>query len=187
MYTHTHAHHYVTTMFALWFLLSVTWGAGLAIFHSRSSALTTERCRLFEQCVEVLKEVSSVFSYDARYVTLFFQVRNRGHYMLEFEAHQHSFCVTWSAPASCSIQEWWYFVTRAFALLVYVCAHIFFVSQENVMSRFYKQRLMYNIWPIEQHVQAHKIPDIRQDQFAYAYFYGLHIHKVSGAMGRGGE
>lgn len=47
--------------------------AGVAIFHSRDN-IAPGRFQLFEQCVDVLKEVSAVFDYDGRYVALFHQV-----------------------------------------------------------------------------------------------------------------
>ncbi|EGD75783.1 hypothetical protein PTSG_07901 [Salpingoeca rosetta] len=95
---------------------------GVAIFHSRNQ-IAEGRLQLFQQCVRILKEVSDVFSYDARYVTLFYQ--------------------------------------------------------EEAQSRFIKQKLLYNIWPIEEHAKAHGVQDVASDPFAYMYFYGLHIHKLA--------
>jgi hypothetical protein len=34
------------------------------------------------------------------------------------------------------------------------------------------------VWPIEEHAKANGISDIREDPFAYMYFYGLSIHKL---------
>lgn len=50
--------------------------------------------------------------------------------------------------------------------------------EKGALSRFIRQRLLYNIWPIEQHALANGLNDIRTDPFAYMYIYGLHIHKV---------
>ena len=50
--------------------------------------------------------------------------------------------------------------------------------QPGSLSRFIKQKLMYNIWPIEEHVKTNKVSSVKKDPFAYCYFYGLFIHKL---------
>lgn len=50
--------------------------------------------------------------------------------------------------------------------------------QPNALSRFIKQKLMYNIWPIEENARQNNIDDVTKDPFAYMYFYGLCIHKL---------
>merc|ERR1712048_988205 len=51
--------------------------------------------------------------------------------------------------------------------------------QKNALSRFITQKLLYNIWPIEEYVRTNNIKDIKKDPFTYMYFYGLHIHKLA--------
>jgi len=102
----------------------VRWGnmRGIAIFHARLEIFTTERQQLMSQVLDVLFEVSTVFNYNAHYVTMFYQ--------------------------------------------------------KDALSRFIHQKLLFNIWPIEDYVNLHGIQDLRQDSFAYMYIYGLYIHKL---------
>eukprot|EP00729_Bicosta_minor_P006829 gene6829-31479_t len=95
---------------------------GVAFFHQRTVKCPERRTKLLKEIVEILEEVSAVFDYNPKYVTLFWQ------------------------PGS--------------------------------LSRFIKQKLMYNIWPIEDHVISKKVKSVKKDPFAYCYFYGLFIHKL---------
>ena len=50
-------------------------------------------------------------------------------------------------------------------------------------SRFIQQRLLLNIWPVEQQIEANarkrlRSPAVYRDPYVYAYFYGLLIHKL---------
>lgn len=47
--------------------------------------------------------------------------------------------------------------------------------------RFVEQRLLFNIYPIEEHMVKNGIRDLSRDPsgFAYLYFYGLFVHKLS--------
>eukprot|EP00163_Fabomonas_tropica_P028106 TRINITY_DN5650_c0_g1_i1.p1 TRINITY_DN5650_c0_g1~~TRINITY_DN5650_c0_g1_i1.p1 ORF type:complete len:165 (-),score=23.25 TRINITY_DN5650_c0_g1_i1:82-507(-) len=87
--------------------------------------MTPERQELFKQAVEVLREVTAVFDFNAYYVCLFYQ--------------------------------------------------------KNAVSRFVAQRLLFNVWPLEEHVKRNRVEDLRRDpsMFAYCYFYGLCIHKLA--------
>ena len=54
-------------------------------------------------------------------------------------------------------------------------------------SRFIQQRLLLNIWPVEQkmeerkrlNIHPHSIDSLSHDPYVYAYFYGLLIHKLA--------
>ena len=46
-------------------------------------------------------------------------------------------------------------------------------------SRFIRQKLLFNLWPIAQHKAQKKLKDVRTDPFVYAYFYGLCVHKLA--------
>jgi hypothetical protein len=95
----------------------------IAFFHHRTSEFTAARRGFVETCVDILFDVSAVFSYNPRYVTLFYQT--------------------------------------------------------NSISRFIRQQLLFNLWPIEKYQQEHRIQDVRADPFAYLYIYGLFIHKIA--------
>jgi hypothetical protein len=95
----------------------------IAFFHHRTAEFTASRRVFVEACIDILFDVSTVFSYNPRYVTLFYQ--------------------------------------------------------PNSVSRFIRQQLLFNLWPIESHQQAQRIADVRTDPFAYLYLYGLFIHKIA--------
>jgi hypothetical protein len=38
---------------------------------------------------------------------------------------------------------------------------------------------MFNLAPVEAHVKANRIADVRLDPFCYTYFYGLCVHKLA--------
>lgn len=46
-------------------------------------------------------------------------------------------------------------------------------------SRFVRQKLLYNIAPIEEHKRSLLLSDVRTDPFVYCYFYGLCVHKLA--------
>ena len=59
-------------------------------------------------------------------------------------------------------------VLRAVAA-VYDYPHYFVTLfyQPHSASRFIRQKIMFNLWPIDEHRKANKIADVRQDPFAY--------------------
>ena len=81
------------------------------------------RQRLARQCCGALRDVCSVFDYDAARVTLFFE--------------------------------------------------------PGALSRFVRQKLLFNIAPVEEQQKARRLADVRTDAFVYAYFYGLMVHKLA--------
>jgi hypothetical protein len=50
---------------------------------------------------------------------------------------------------------------------------------EGATSRFIRQKLMFNLAPIDVFRIAHSITDVRTHPFAYTYFYGLFVHKLA--------
>ena len=46
-------------------------------------------------------------------------------------------------------------------------------------SRFVRQKLLFNVWPVEQHKASGQLNDVRADPYVYAYFYGLCVHKLA--------
>ena len=51
--------------------------------------------------------------------------------------------------------------------------------EKGAASRFVRQKLLFNIWPIEEHKAKRRLADVRTDAFVYAYFYGLAVHKLA--------
>ena len=51
--------------------------------------------------------------------------------------------------------------------------------QRDSVSRFIRQKIMFNVWPIDDFRESHKIVDIRQHPWPYMYFYGLFAHKLA--------
>ena len=47
------------------------------------------------------------------------------------------------------------------------------------VSRFVRQKLLFNIEPVEARRREAKLDDVRTDSFVYAYFYGLCIREWS--------
>lgn len=68
-----------------------------------------------------------------------------------------------------------------------VCERVFhydpaFVTlfyETGATSRFIRQKVMLNIAPIDEHRLRHQIVDIRKDDYAYSYFYGVLVHKLA--------
>ncbi len=52
--------------------------------------------------------------------------------------------------------------------------------QKDAVSRFVEQRLLFNIYPLEEHMRKNNVRDLSTDPsaFAYLYFYGLFVHKL---------
>ena len=46
-------------------------------------------------------------------------------------------------------------------------------------SRFVRQKLLFNLWPVEQRKAAMSLDDVRTDPYVYCYFYGLCVHKLA--------
>lgn len=53
--------------------------------------------------------------------------------------------------------------------------------QEGSVSRFIRQQILINVWPIAKHLSAHKLKlkDMPRDPFAHLYIYGLLVHKLA--------
>ena len=69
-----------------------------------------------------------------------------------------------------------------------LCDHVFYpfdaakvtlFYEPGAGSRFVRQKLLFNIWPIEQRKADKKLHDVRTDSFVYAYLYGLLVHKLA--------
>lgn len=58
-------------------------------------------------------------------------------------------------------------------------AFITLFYEVGATSRFIRQKLMFNLAPVEAHAIANRIVDIRLDPFCYTYFYGLCVHKLA--------
>jgi len=62
-------------------------------------------------------------------------------------------------------------------------AKIALFFQPNVVSRFIRQKLLFNIHPIEQHCRRKSgggtLADARREAFTYCYFFGLAVHKLA--------
>ena len=56
-------------------------------------------------------------------------------------------------------------------------AKITLFYQARALSRFVRQKLFFNIYPIEEHCQYTK--DARLEPFTYCYFFGLAVHKLA--------
>ena len=69
-------------------------------------------------------------------------------------------------------------LSEIMAVFDYDPAYVTLFYQAGALSRFIKQKLMYNIWPIEDHAKRNNIKDVTKDPFAYMYFYGLSVHKL---------
>jgi hypothetical protein len=63
------------------------------------------------------------------------------------------------------------------ALSVHI--HCVFVVVEGATSRFIRQKLMFNLAPIDTFRQKYQIPNIAAHPFPFTYFYGLFVHKLS--------
>ena len=50
--------------------------------------------------------------------------------------------------------------------------------EKDATSRFIKQKIMFNLYPIKEYAKANGVSDVRRDPFAYTYFYGLMVHKL---------
>lgn len=98
-------------------------GDGVAFFIARGTKLSESLKRLVVRTIDVLREVCACFSYNHKYITLFWQ--------------------------------------------------------RDAISRFTKQRILINVWPIEEHCRSSGVRDPRDDAFAYTYIYGLLIHKLA--------
>jgi len=79
----------------------------------------------------------------------------------------------------------------------YDAAKVTLFYERGAGSRFVRQKLLYNIWPVEQRqaelqrrADARATPsavvagggervDVRTDAYVYAYFYGLCVHKLA--------
>ena len=51
--------------------------------------------------------------------------------------------------------------------------------ERGAASRFVRQKLLFNLAPVEQHKAAKGLADVRADPFVYCYFYGLCVHKLA--------
>jgi len=47
------------------------------------------------------------------------------------------------------------------------------------VSRFVRQKLFFNLHPVEARRDAEGLGDVRKDAFVYCYFYGLCVHKLA--------
>jgi len=61
----------------------------------------------------------------------------------------------------------------------YDAAKVTLFYEAGAGSRFVRQKLLYNIWPIEVHKRTKRLTDVRTDPFVYCYFYGLCVHKLA--------
>lgn len=64
-------------------------------------------------------------------------------------------------------------------MFAYDAAKVTLFYEAGAGSRFVRQKLLFNIWPIEQHKTRQKLSDVRADSYIYAYFYGLCVHKLA--------
>lgn len=58
-------------------------------------------------------------------------------------------------------------------------AFITLFYEVGATSRFIRQKVMFNLAPVEEHALANGISDVRLDPFCYTYFYGLCVHKLA--------
>lgn len=63
-------------------------------------------------------------------------------------------------------------------VIAYDCKVTLFY-EKGAASRFVRQKLLFNIWPVEQHKAQQQLADVRSDPYVYAYFYGLAVHKLA--------
>ena len=52
----------------------------------------------------------------------------------------------------------------------YDAAKITLFYEQGAGSRFVRQKLLYNIWPVEQRKREQRLSDVRTDAYVYAYF-----------------
>jgi len=51
--------------------------------------------------------------------------------------------------------------------------------QPHSVSRFIEQKLLFNIWPVEEHQREHGVVDVRTHEFVHLYIYALMVHKLA--------
>ena len=61
----------------------------------------------------------------------------------------------------------------------YDAAKVTLFYEPGAASRFVRQKLLFNIAPIEERARTKGLADPRTDAFAYAYFFGLCVHKLA--------
>eukprot|EP00966_Prymnesium_polylepis_P307955 7116976-Prymnesium_polylepis.1 len=63
--------------------------------------------------------------------------------------------------------------------MMHDAAKVTLFYERGAASRFVRQKLLFNIAPVEERKQQKQLADVRMDSFVYCYFYGLCIHKLA--------
>ncbi|KAJ8609032.1 hypothetical protein CTAYLR_008698 [Chrysophaeum taylorii] len=61
----------------------------------------------------------------------------------------------------------------------YDAAKVALFFQRGVVSRFVRQKLFFNLAPVDEHKRKLSLADARRDAFTYCYFWGLFVHKLA--------